>query len=129
MPILLFALLYVGNGLIEFLHYFYRGLARSDVESTLTLAQRIATLGCALVALTWHPTLTALAMAMLAPLAITLAFSVWYAHRLGRDAAARGNDVDRWSEEQPGRGLLVGVSARGVSDWRRHRAIGAVFQD
>ena len=35
--ILLFTLVYVVNGLIEFLHYFYRGLARSDVESTLTL--------------------------------------------------------------------------------------------
>src|SRR5580765_6531764 len=40
--ILLFTLVYVVNGLIEFLHYFYRGLARSDVESTLTLWQRMA---------------------------------------------------------------------------------------
>ena len=90
LPILLFALLYVGNGLIEFLHYFYRGLARSDVESTLTLGQRLATLGCALVALAWRPTLTALAGAMLVPVVVTLAFSGRYAARLGREA---GRDV------------------------------------
>jgi O-antigen/teichoic acid export membrane protein len=90
-PILLFALLYVGNGLIEFLHYFYRGLTRSDVESSLTIGQRIATLGCALAALVWRPTLTALAAAMLAPAAVTLMFSVWYARRLGREAAVADN--------------------------------------
>ena len=39
--ILLFTFVYVVNGLIEFLHYFYRGLARSDVESTLTLVATI----------------------------------------------------------------------------------------
>ena len=31
---------YACSGLIEFLHYFYRGLSRSDIESTLTLWQR-----------------------------------------------------------------------------------------
>ena len=42
--IFLFTLVYVVSGLIEFLHYFYRGLSRSDVESTLTLWQRLAML-------------------------------------------------------------------------------------
>jgi O-antigen/teichoic acid export membrane protein len=100
-PVLLFALLYVGNGLIEFLHYFYRGLGRSDVESTLTLGQRIATLGCALVALTWRPTLTALAIAMIAPVVVTLTFSGLYAWRLAREVAARAgsshvSETDAW---------------------------------
>ena len=36
LPLLLFAIVYGGSGLIEFLHYFYRGLSRSDVESTLS---------------------------------------------------------------------------------------------
>ena len=42
-PALLFALVYIVSGLIEFLHYFYRGLGRSDVESSLTLWQRSTT--------------------------------------------------------------------------------------
>src|SRR5262245_28177890 len=51
--ILLFMLAYMASGLVEFLHYFYRGLSRSDVESTLTLFNRLATLALALVALAW----------------------------------------------------------------------------
>ena len=38
-------------GSIELLHYFYRGLSRSDVESSLTLWQRGGTLVCGLIAL------------------------------------------------------------------------------
>jgi O-antigen/teichoic acid export membrane protein len=101
LPIFLFALLYVGNGLIEFLHYFYRGLSRSDIESTLTLAQKIATLGCALAVLAWHPTLTALAIAMLAPVVITLIGSGWYATRLGEEASVRADGVRRLSGDLP----------------------------
>ena len=40
LAILLFVLTYIVSGLVEFLHYFYRGLSRSDVESTLTIWQR-----------------------------------------------------------------------------------------
>jgi O-antigen/teichoic acid export membrane protein len=81
-PIAVLALVYACSGLIELLHYFYRGLSRSDVESSLTLWQRSATLICGLIALAWWPDVTVLACAMLLPVLATLAFSVRLATRL-----------------------------------------------
>ena len=82
MPMLLFALVYGCSGLVEFLHYFYRGLSRSEVESSLVVAQRTGTLVLGLAALAWYPSVTALAVAMLIPVAATLAFSVRLAYRI-----------------------------------------------
>jgi O-antigen/teichoic acid export membrane protein len=102
--ILLLALLYVGNSLIEFLYYFYRGLSRSDVESTLTICQRGATLVCALAALAWRPSLPLLAAAMLLPAIAALGFSLVYAQRLGRGTTferlepSRARPPALWSE-------------------------------
>jgi O-antigen/teichoic acid export membrane protein len=92
LPLLLFAIVYGGSGLIEFLHYFYRGLSRSDIESTLTLWQRSTTLVCGIVALLWQPSVTVLALAMLVPIATTLLVSVRIATRLTapRSAARDG---------------------------------------
>lgn len=81
-PMLLFAAVYACSGVIEFLHYFYRGLSRSDVESSLVLAQRIATLVLGLAALAWRPSVTLLALAMLVPAAATLFVSVRLAQRI-----------------------------------------------
>jgi O-antigen/teichoic acid export membrane protein len=81
-PIAVLALVYACSGLIELLHYFYRGLSRSDVESSLTLWQRSGTLACGLVALAWWPNVTVLACAMLLPVVATLAVSVHVATRL-----------------------------------------------
>jgi O-antigen/teichoic acid export membrane protein len=75
-PIAVFALAYVCSGLVEFINYFYRGLSRSDVESTLTLWQRAGTLVCGVAALVWRPDVTVLALAMLAPVVVTLAASL-----------------------------------------------------
>ena len=83
-PITLFAIVYACNGLVEFLHYFYRGLSRSDVESSLTLWQRGATLVFALAVLAWRPDVTALALAMLAPSVATLLVSLRIARRLAQ---------------------------------------------
>jgi len=92
MPILLFALVYGGNGLIEFLHYYYRGLSRTDIESSLTLWQRGATLLCGVAALLWRPNVSVLALAMLVPIAATLAISV----RIANDQSTSGpSTVDR----------------------------------
>ena len=90
----LLVLLYVGNSLIEFLYYFYRGLSRSDVESTLTICQRGATLVCALAALAWRPSLTMLAAAMLMPAIVALGYSVVFAQRLGNAAALESRRAD-----------------------------------
>ena len=81
-PMLLFALVYGCSGLIEFLHYFYRGLSRSDVESSLILGQRVSTLALAIAALVWWPSVTVLAIAMLIPVVGTLLVSVRLAHRI-----------------------------------------------
>jgi O-antigen/teichoic acid export membrane protein len=102
---LLMAATYLTSGLVEFLHYFYRGLARTDLESTLTLVQRIATLGLALLVLWLRPDVTLLAAAMLAPVVLTFACSVRLAARLarpGRDAAAASIAPSR-----PAGGLLA----------------------
>jgi O-antigen/teichoic acid export membrane protein len=87
-PIAVLALVYTCSSLIELLHYFYRGLSRSDIESSLTLWQRSATLVCGLVALGWWPDVTVLACAMLVPVVGTLAVSVGVATRL---SSAGGN--------------------------------------
>jgi O-antigen/teichoic acid export membrane protein len=88
-PILFFALAYVLSALIDFLHYFYRGVGRSDIESTLTLWQRSTMVGAALLALWWTTDLTVLATATLLPVVVTFAFSVWFARRLAGQAARR----------------------------------------
>jgi O-antigen/teichoic acid export membrane protein len=80
-PFALFVIVYAVNGLVEFLNYFYRGLSRSDVESSLTIWQRGATLVVALAALAWRPEASWLALAMLAPAAAALAWSLSYATR------------------------------------------------
>ena len=84
-PIAILAIVYACSGLIELLHYFYRGLSRSDVESSLILWQRGGTLVCGLLALAWKPDVTRLALAMLIPVAVTLAVSLRIASRLGAD--------------------------------------------
>jgi O-antigen/teichoic acid export membrane protein len=83
-PMTVLALVYACSGLIEFLHYFYRGLSRSDVESSLTLWQRAATLVFGLIALIWRPDVTVLAIAMLIPVAVTLAISLRLAEQIAR---------------------------------------------
>jgi O-antigen/teichoic acid export membrane protein len=80
--ILLFTLTYVVNGLIEFLHYFYRGIARSDVESALTLWQRAAMLALAVAALWWRPDVIVLGVAMVIPALATFLYSSRLARRL-----------------------------------------------
>jgi len=82
LAILLLAVVYAVAGLNEFLNYFYRGLGRTDIESTLTVAQRLGTLAAAALVLWWRPGVNALAFAILVPACLTLAASLWQAHRL-----------------------------------------------
>lgn len=72
----LFALVYALNGLVEFLNYYYRGLSRSDIESTLTLWQRGGTLVFGVGALLVRPTPVALGAAMLVPVTASLTWSL-----------------------------------------------------
>jgi len=82
--ILVLALAYACSGLVEFLHYFYRGLSRSDIESSLILWHRGGTLACGLIALAMRPTVGALAIAMLLPAIATLTISWRIAPTLAR---------------------------------------------
>src|SRR5262249_13538480 len=84
LPITILSLLYVCSGLVEFLHYVYRGLSRSDIESRLTLWQRAGTLVCGVLALAWRPDVSVLAIAMLVPVVATLIVSVGLARSLSR---------------------------------------------
>ena len=81
-PLLLFTLAYAATGLTECLYYFFRGLDRTDLESTLTLAQRSALLVLAVGALWWRPGVTLLGAAMLIPAVATLAVAALAARRL-----------------------------------------------
>jgi O-antigen/teichoic acid export membrane protein len=92
-PIAILALVYACSGLVELLHYFYRGLSRSEVESSLTLWQRGGTLACGVIALAWKPDVTLLAVAMLIPVAVTLAWSVRIASRMVGGDDSRSADL------------------------------------
>ena len=92
-PIAVLAVVYACSGLIELLHYFYRGLSRTDVEASLTLWQRGGTLACGLIALAWKPDVTVLAIALLIPVAVTLAVSLRTANTMAQDSSAAGNAV------------------------------------
>lgn len=85
-PMAMLALVYAVSGLVELLHYFYRGLSRSDVESSLTLWQRSSMLVCGSIALAVSRNVTVLALAMLLPAAVTLAASMRIASRLAAAA-------------------------------------------
>jgi O-antigen/teichoic acid export membrane protein len=86
-PLVAFAAAYACASLVEFLNYFYRGLSRSDIESTLTIGQRGATLALALAVLVWRPDVTLLALAMLAPSVVTMIWSLRLAAQLPAGAA------------------------------------------
>ena len=99
-PITILALVYACSSLIELLHYFYRGLSRSDLESSLTLWQRGGTLACGLTALLWKPDVSVLAVAMLIPVVVTLGFSLRIAARLGADTQVRPYDRERAYDQE-----------------------------
>jgi O-antigen/teichoic acid export membrane protein len=88
LPMALLAAVYAFNALVEFLHYFYRGLSRSEVESTVIVWQRFATLGGAVAVLVWRPDLTWLAWALLIPSVGTFLASLRIARRLARTSSA-----------------------------------------
>jgi len=64
---------YVLSGLVEFINYVYRALARSELESSLNLIQRLATLAAAVLLLRHWPALLSVAVALFLPSAIVLA--------------------------------------------------------
>lgn len=84
----LLTLVYVASSLIEFLFYVCRGLGRTDIESTITLAQRAGTLGLSAAVLWWRADVRVLAAAMLVPMAIALIVTVSTVTGLTRSTAS-----------------------------------------
>jgi O-antigen/teichoic acid export membrane protein len=109
LPITLLAIVYLAAGLVEFINYFYRGLSRSDIESTLTLSQRGGTLALGLAALYWMPDVNLLALALLLPAMASLAWSLRFAMRLTAHAAAPA--PDRFASDVLPIGLGIVLSA------------------
>ena len=89
--IALFLLGYLAAGLVEFLHHFYRGLARTDIESTLTIWLRLGTLAAAALALWLRPEPTVLAASMLVAPVLAAAYSARLAFRLASTVTAAGD--------------------------------------
>ena len=97
--LLLVAAAYLLTGLVEFLHYFYRGLSRSDIESTLTASQRLLTLGLAGAVLWQRPAVTNLAAAMLAAAAAAFIYSLRRATTMARASRASAS-MREWTAER-----------------------------
>ena len=90
LPMLYFMLAYAAGGLTDSLYYFFRGLDRTDLESTLTLVQRGGMVVLAVGALWWKPDVALLGQAMLVPALATLVAAGYAAWRLasGMEAGA-----------------------------------------
>jgi O-antigen/teichoic acid export membrane protein len=145
LALVVFIAVYVVSGLIEFLHYFYRGLSRSDIESTLTLGWRGTSLLCAAAALWWRPDVILLAVALLVPACVTFAVSARRSRQLAPatdDGVSPGHAaVDVWSELRHevwpiGAGIVLSavyfrVDVLLIELWRGTEAVGlynAVFR-
>jgi len=91
LPMLYFMLAYAAGGLADSLYYFFRGLDRTDLESTLTLVQRGGMVVLAVGALWWKPDVALLGQAMLVPALATLVAAGYAAWRLASrmEAGAR----------------------------------------
>lgn len=91
-PVTLFAIVYLVTGLVEFINYYYRGLSRSDLESTLTLWQRGGAVSLGVAALYWRPDVSVLAAALLLPAIASLVWSLRFVTRLDGGLASSPND-------------------------------------
>jgi O-antigen/teichoic acid export membrane protein len=83
---LLLAVGYLVSSLVEFLHHFYRGLSRSDIESSLTIWQRLGMLALGTAVLVWWPDVTVLAAALLVPPCLTFLYSLRLSSSFGSSA-------------------------------------------
>jgi O-antigen/teichoic acid export membrane protein len=78
---------YLLSGLGEFFYYVFRGLSRTDLESSFVLTQRILMLGAGASVLVLMPRLDLLAFALLVPALIALVLTSQAAARLLRSDA------------------------------------------
>ena len=120
LPMLYFMLAYAAGGLTECLYYFFRGLDRTDLESTFTLraARRHVRAGRRLAVVASGR--GAARRAMLVPALATLVAAGYAAWRL-----ASGMDVTISPTASPLRREFF----QSVAPIGRHHALGPLFQD
>ena len=117
-----FALIVVAQlagAVLETLSHVYRGLGRSEIESTLTIAHRLLAAALAAAVLIAQPTLLLLSVALVAPPLAALAVSSRIASRLAsastdgasRDAPPRGIKYKGFVRDVAPIGLGILVSA------------------
>ena len=70
------------NAVLETLAHAYRGLGRSDIESTIVVSQRLVTAAAAIGALQWSSSLLLLAIALAVPPALALVASFYTVRQL-----------------------------------------------
>jgi len=95
---------YLVTGLVELVHYALRGVARTDVESTISASQRLVTLVLGVGVLSWRADVVLLSAAMLVAPVAALVWSLAAARRIGasdlRVAVAATDETARsvWRE-------------------------------
>ncbi|MEE8584264.1 MAG: oligosaccharide flippase family protein [Acidobacteriota bacterium] len=102
----------LSSALIEFLNYFYRGLEKAHLESTLNLLHRLPGLILAGAILLSRPSLTAVSLALLATSLLTLAVSLPLAFKLASERSfselSQGPAGIPWKEVFPiGIGIIL----------------------
>jgi O-antigen/teichoic acid export membrane protein len=96
-PLVALVAVYLLSGLLEFVHHFFRGLSRSDLESMFTLWWRGAMLVLAGAALVLRPGIGSLCVALLTSAAATFVIALHRARRLAPGAAGAGA-AHTWTE-------------------------------
>ncbi len=84
------------GALVETIAHYFRGLQRSEIESAIHAAYRLATLVLALIVLWWWRRLDYLALAMLIPAAIAIGVSLMVAMRLSIRLKPDTTGVTEW---------------------------------
>jgi PST family polysaccharide transporter len=95
----------LAGAVLETLSHVYRGLGRSEIESTLTIAHRLLAAALAAAVLIAQPTLLLLSVALVAPPLVALAVSLRIAARL----------ADGRSEDRPLQGITYSGFTRDVA--------------
>ena len=112
LPMLYFMLAYAAGGLTDSLYYFFRGLDRTDLESTLTLVQRGGMVVLAVGSLWWRPDVVLLGQAMLLPALITLVMAAYAAWRLA--SGMESSATLSWTTGPLGREFIHSVAPIGI---------------
>ena len=108
---LLIVVAQLAGAVLETLSHVYRGLGRSEIESTLTLSQRLLTAALAAAVLVVQPTLFLLSIALVVPPVVALVVSFSISSRLVAHESAPAPAARRVLSDAAPIGLGILVSA------------------